>query len=127
MTDDIPNNLIATFYSNTRHDCTYNIIKNTKEKEIKNIKNINPNGYTRIGPAIRHSIKKLKTNKSKKKIILIITDGNPTDYDEYEGIYGINDIKMAIKEGEKIHIDIKCIITNNKPDKEFKTYLIQIK
>lgn len=130
--NDIPEHLIATFYSNTRHDCTYKIIKEFKEKDIKNnIKNINSNGYTRIGPAIRHSITKLKKMKNKKKIIIVLTDGNPTDYDEYEGLYGINDIKMAIKEAKKLNISINCIVTNNKPDKEFitlfKKYNLNIK
>lgn len=117
---DIPKNSIATFYSNTRHDCTYKIIKNIKEKKIKSdIKNINSNGYTRIGPAIRHSIKEISNIKCKKKIIILLTDGNPTDYDEYEGEYGVNDIKMALTEAKKLKILIKCITTNNKSNQDF--------
>lgn len=116
----ISEHLIATFYSNTRHDCTYKIIKNLKEKDIKsNIKAINANGYTRIGPAIRHSIKELKKTHSKKKIIILITDGNPTDYDEYEGEYGINDIKFAITEAKKSKISTTCIITHTQPNQNF--------
>ncbi|HIH2763231.1 MAG TPA: VWA domain-containing protein [Candidatus Azoamicus sp.] len=118
--NEINKHLIATFYSNTRHDCTYKIIKHFKETNIKNnIKDIHPNGYTRIGPAIRHSIKELKNIINKKKIIILITDGNPTDYDEYEGIYGINDIKIALKEAKKNNISTKCIITNSKKNQEF--------
>ncbi|HIH2763554.1 MAG TPA: VWA domain-containing protein [Candidatus Azoamicus sp.] len=112
--------MISTFYSNTRHDCTYKIIKKLKEKNVKsNINNIHANGYTRVGPALRHSIKELKNIKGKKKIILLLTDGNPTDYDEYEGQYGIKDIEMAKKEAKRLNISIKCITTHTEPNKEF--------
>lgn len=116
------NFLIASFYSNTRHDCRFNIIKNVNEKlenKIKNIAKINPTGYTRIGPAIRHSINILKKLKEKNKIILLISDGKPTDYDEYEGMYGISDIRKAIYEANKENISIKSIIADHIP----KAYL----
>ena len=76
-------------------------------------------GYTRIGPALRHAINILKKVKTKKKLIILITDGTPTDYDEYEGEYGTKDIKAAIQEANKLNIHIKSIITN----KEKKIYL----
>lgn len=107
---------ISSFYSNTRHDCRYNILKEITDKidnVNQNILNLKSNGYTRIGPAIRHTINNISKHKSKKKIILLFSDGNPTDYDEYEGLYGFNDIKMAIIEGLKKRIIIKSVLINN--------------
>lgn len=121
LKENIKEYSIATFYSNTRHDCTYKIVKNFKEKKnhLLNINDITPTGYTRIGPAIRHAIKEITTKKKKKNIIILITDGNPTDYDEYEGDYGIKDIKMAITEAKKYNINVKTIILNYTPNKIF--------
>jgi len=114
----IKNFSIATFYSNTRHDCKYITIKNfhdTWSKTKYNIVKINPNGYTRIGPAIRHSIYELKKIKTKQKLILLLSDGKPTDYDEYEGLYGISDVKHAINEASSEKIHVKSIITDDIP------------
>lgn len=118
----VENFSISTFHSNTRHDCKYIIIKDFENDWTKvkyNIANISPNGYTRIGPAIRHATQELKNIKAKQKLILLLSDGKPTDYDEYEGSYGINDIKHAIHEAniEKIHI--KSIITDDIPRSYF--------
>ena len=37
--------------------------------------------------------------------MLLISDGKPTDYDRYEGRYGIADVRQAIREAgqERIH------------------------
>jgi hypothetical protein len=104
---------IASFYSNTRYECSYNIIKDFNEKweKIKHRLNTQkPIGYTRIGPTIRHSGLRLSKMKSKKKIVLVLSDGKPTDYDEYEGIYGNNDIQQAIKELKKTSINCSFIL-----------------
>lgn len=109
--------IISTFHSNTRHDCRYLIIKDINEQWIKKknaLLNIKPIGYTRIGPALRHSITLLKKIKTEKKIIILLSDGTPTDYDEYEGLYGLNDIKKVITEAKKQKIYIKTLIMNNK-------------
>ncbi|CAB3976415.1 hypothetical protein [Candidatus Azoamicus ciliaticola] len=109
--------IISTFHSNTRYDCRYLIIKDINEQWIKKkytLLNIKPNGYTRIGPALRHSITLLKKIKTEKKIIILLSDGTPTDYDEYEGLYGLSDIKKVITEANKQKIYIKTLLINNK-------------
>lgn len=112
----IKNYSLSAFYSNTRHDCRYIYIKNFKDiwnKEKYKLDYINPTGYTRIGPAIRHTINNIKNINTKKKAIIIITDGKPTDYDEYEGKYGIEDVKKTIKEAYTKNINIKSILIDD--------------
>lgn len=58
-----------------------------------------PCGYTRIGPALRHAQELLASEKARRKIILLVTDGRPCDYDRYEGRHGIKDVKKAIETG----------------------------
>ncbi len=107
---------ISFFNSNTRHDCKYIKIKNSFDKLnqcIYKIFNFNTSGYTRIGAAIRHSLKLINKKKEKEKIVIIISDGCPTDYDEYEGEYGLKDIKATFNEAKRKNIKIKMLLFNN--------------
>lgn len=118
--------LISTFNSNTRQECNYFIIKNKNEtwdKSKYKILNIKPNGYTRIGAALRHSIKKIKNFKTKKKLIILISDNKPTDFDKYEGIYGIEDINRVIKESKKLKIILKSITIKSNQNTYFSKML----
>lgn len=113
---------VSTFHSNTRHDCRYLRLKDFSDninKKKYNILNILSSGYTRIGPAIRHAANILNKRTEREKIIILLTDGCPTDYDEYEGTYGIQDIKNAMTEILKKKIKLKNIITNNTPNITF--------
>ena len=36
-----------------------------------------------------------------RKIVFLLTDGRPCDYDRYEGEYGIRDVRKAIETGAR--------------------------
>jgi nitric oxide reductase NorD protein len=101
---------ISAFYSRTRNHCKYLRIKSDKEswEDIKNrLGALDPIGYTRIGPALRHTGFLLDKVKTRQKWIILLTDAHPNDYDRYEGKYGTEDINQAVKElkakGVSIH------------------------
>lgn len=92
---------IDSFYSKTRNFSTYLTIKEFDENwnTAKNkVGAVEPNGYTRIGAALRHAGVRLDKRNTKNKWIILISDGKPNDYDKYEGKYGINDVKQALRE-----------------------------
>ncbi|NVK53149.1 MAG: VWA domain-containing protein [Flavobacteriaceae bacterium] len=92
---------IDCFYSKTRNHSTYITIKDFEDdwqKTKYNVGAIQPSGYTRIGAALRHSGALLDKRPTKNKWVILISDGKPNDYDKYEGAYGINDIKQALRE-----------------------------
>lgn len=92
---------IDCFYSKTRNHSTYITIKDFDEEWNQSrfkIGAIEPSGYTRIGAALRHSGALLDKRQTKNKWVILISDGKPNDYDKYEGSYGINDIKQALRE-----------------------------
>lgn len=92
---------IKGFYSKTRNYAGYLNIKDFDEswQQVKNrVGAVEPMGYTRIGAALRHSGNLLDGRKSKKKWVILISDGKPNDYDKYEGKYGISDVKQALRE-----------------------------
>lgn len=92
---------IDGFYSKTRNFTTYTTFKdfthhwNTAKSRIGTAE---PNGYTRIGPALRHAGARLDQTEAKNKWIILLSDGKPNDYDRYEGQHGIQDIKQALRE-----------------------------
>lgn len=99
---------IDSFYSKTRNYSTYLTIKDFNDKwdlAKHKIGAIEPQGYTRIGTALRHAGARLEKRKTKNKWIILISDGKPNDYDKYEGRYGVNDVKQALKELNQKHIN----------------------
>jgi nitric oxide reductase NorD protein len=92
---------IDCFYSKTRNFSNYLIIKSFDEEWNKakyKVGSIQPTGYTRIGTALRHSGSLLKARKTRNKWVILLSDGKPNDFDRYEGKYGINDVKQALRE-----------------------------
>jgi len=92
---------INCFYSKTRNYATYLNVKGFDDpwdKAKHKIGAVEPSGYTRIGAALRHSGALLDTRDTKNKWVILISDGKPNDYDKYEGKYGINDVKQALRE-----------------------------
>lgn len=113
------------FYSKTRNYCYYHTIKgfdDAWEKSKFKIGGLHPQGYTRIGPALRHAGALLKTRNTNNKWVILLSDGKPNDYDKYEGKYGINDVKQAIRELNKEHIQAYAIAIEAEP----KYYLPQM-
>ncbi len=95
---------VSSTYSNSRHNCYFHEIKTGKsswKEYLQKLSAIEAKGYTRIGPAIRHIKSKFNKLQSTKKILILITDGKPSDIDPYEGIHGIQDIHNAVYNLEK--------------------------
>lgn len=92
---------IDSFFSKTRNYSTYLTLKEFDESwqvGKERIGAVEPQGYTRIGAALRHAGARLDQRKTKNKWVILISDGKPNDYDRYEGKYGIQDIKQALRE-----------------------------
>lgn len=92
---------IDCFYSKTRNYATYLSLKGFDDdwnKAKHKIGAVEASGYTRIGAALRHSGALLDKRSTKNKWVILISDGKPNDYDKYEGKYGINDVKQALRE-----------------------------
>ena len=62
---------------------------------------LRPGHYTRLGAAIRHVSAGLMRQASRRRLLLVITDGKPNDLDHYEGRHGIEDSRMAVQEARR--------------------------
>lgn len=61
-----------------------------------------PGCYTRMGAAIRHMVEELSRQSSRKKLLLILTDGKPNDVDHYEGRFALEDSRLAVGEARAL-------------------------
>ena len=106
--DDVPT-AIATFSSQTRKLCSFSLLKSfdeTWELSHPRIVSVEPNGYTRIGPALRHATSVLSQHPASKRLLVLISDAKPTDYDRYEGRYGMSDVRKAICEAQAENVAV---------------------
>jgi nitric oxide reductase NorD protein len=75
--------------------------------------------YTRIGAPIRHLTALLARQRSRMRLLLLLSDGKPNDEDEYEGRYGIEDTRQAVAEARLQGLSVFCLTV----DREGSAYL----
>jgi len=75
---------------------------------------LRPEGYTRLGPAVRHASALLARPGSGHRLLLILSDGRPNDVDEYNGRYGIEDSRQAVAEARQQGIFPFCLTVDRK-------------
>lgn len=103
---------LDTFNSRTHNHCNYGTVKGFHESWQlcrDRIGAIGSSGYTRIGPALRHATYLLNQVRASSRWLLLLTDGKPNDYDRYEGQYGIQDVRQAIREAERDGVHVSAI------------------
>ena len=111
---------IAGFHSNTRHDVRYLHIKGYSEHwddEVKGrLAKMEASYSTRMGAAMRHASHYLEKQQADKKLMLILTDGEPSDIDSKDGRILIDDARQAVKELDQQGIYTYCINLDPKAD-----------
>jgi hypothetical protein len=115
---------IAGFHSNTRHDVRYMHIKGYSEEwndEVKGrLAGMKASYSTRMGAAMRHAAHYLEQQTADKKLMLILTDGEPADIDSKDGRILIEDAGRAVQELDQKGIYAYCINLDPKADEYVK-------
>ncbi len=111
---------IAGFYSNTRHDVRYLHLKGYGESwgpAVKARLAALEAGYsTRMGAALRHGAHYLSAQPAEKKLLLILTDGQPADIDSPDEQLLLADTRQAVKELRHQGIFSYCISLDPQAD-----------
>ena len=111
---------IAGFHSNTRHDVRYLHLKGFGEHWGDTVKGriaAMQAGYsTRMGAAMRHAAHTLVNQKADKRLLLVLTDGQPADIDVKDENLLIQDARQAVKELSQQGIYSYCINLDAKAD-----------
>lgn len=111
---------IAGFHSNTRHEVHYRHIKGFSENWDDNVKGrlagLKAGYSTRMGAAMRHAAHYLDYHKADKKLLLILTDGEPADIDATDSELLIADAHKAVQELDQRGIYCFCINLDARAD-----------
>jgi nitric oxide reductase activation protein len=111
---------IAGFHSNTRHEVRYQHIKGFSERWDDTVKArlaaMEAGWSTRMGAALRHAGHYLAPRRADKKILLLLTDGEPADIDVSEPDHLRADAKKAVDELATQGITTFCLSLDPKAD-----------
>ena len=111
---------IAGFSSNSRHEVRYQHIKGYNEHWGDGVKGrlaAMEAGYsTRMGAAMRNAGHYLAARQADKKLLLILTDGEPSDIDVSDEQLLIQDSHKAVQELDQKDIYTYCINLDPKAD-----------
>ena len=115
---------IAGFSSNTRHEVRYQHIKGFAESwndEVKGRLAAMEAGWsTRMGAALRHAGHYLGARRVDKKLLLVLTDGEPADIDVKDERLLIEDTRKAVRELDQEGVYTYCINLDPKADEYVK-------
>jgi len=112
---------LATFCSNKRDDVRYWKIKDFKDKlnksHINKLESMKPGFSTRLGAAVRQAGDELVSQTNYRKLLLIISDGEPSDIDVDDKEYLVEDAKYAVKRLAYNGIDVFCVGVESESNK----------
>jgi len=97
---------VCGFSSNGREKCEYLTFKSFDDRwsgdAVGRVMAAWPRSSTRIGPALRHSGYLLSLQPARQRLIIVVTDGKPTDqgYDPNTR-YAQHDVRMACEENAR--------------------------
>lgn len=104
---------ILSFSSAGAPNVRVNTVKSFGEKNtslvLQRIGALEPDGNTRLGSAVRHATAMLNNHPAPHKLLLIISDGKPYDYDFYFIDYAIQDSRQAVMAARQQGIQPFCI------------------
>jgi nitric oxide reductase NorD protein len=117
---------IYGFSGMTRNKIEYYRIKGFEEPYDSTVKQriagITPKDYTRMGPPVRHSTRMLNSIDARTKLLIVLSDGKPEDWDAYKGVYSIEDSRRALIEAKEEGIHVFCITI----DKQAASYITHL-
>ena len=78
------------------------------------IAGLEPENYTRAGAALRHATFELMTQGAEHKLLIVLSDGKPNDVDQYDGRYGVEDLRQAVVEARLQGISPFCLTVDRQ-------------
>ncbi|WP_234263720.1 nitric oxide reductase activation protein NorD [Hydrogenophaga sp. NFH-34] len=111
---------IHGFCSDGRHDVHYWRFKDFDQSydDVAKARLAGMEGQlsTRMGAAIRHATAALKAQRSSKKLLLVITDGEPADVDVRDPQYLRHDTRKAVEEAGRHGVMTYCMSLDPRAD-----------
>ncbi len=104
---------IAAFCSNQRDDVRYMRVKDFDQPydgvAASALVGLHPGYSTRLGAALRHAGADLRTQHTHRRLVLVISDGEPSDVDCPDPRYLVEDARRAVQTLGAQGIDVFCV------------------
>ena len=114
---------VFAFSSRTRRRVDVLTVKGFDEPlrgaPVRRMVALSPGQYTRMGAAVRHAAAQLAERPNRYRLLLLLSDGKPNDVDHYEGRYGIEDTRKAIREARRMGLRVFGITVDRKAQEYF--------
>jgi nitric oxide reductase activation protein len=111
---------VAGFHSNTRHAVRYLHIKGFAEPwddmPKARLAGVQAAYSTRMGAALRHAGQLLSGRQADRKLLLVLTDGQPADVDVSDPQHLSADAAQAVRELDRLGLYTHCISLDPKAD-----------
>jgi len=124
---------IYGFTSDGRDKINFYVVKDFDEQYTNEVKQrfggLQSYGMTRLAAAIRHAVFKMEKIQAAIKILIILSDGRPFDFDyksgvkeDFEQFYAETDTRMALRESKMKGVNPFCITVDAK-GKDYLEYI----
>jgi nitric oxide reductase NorD protein len=112
---------IHAFCSNGRHEVRFDRALDFDEPldvlGIARLAGLTSRLSTRMGAALRHATRLLADQPQRRKLLLVITDGEPHDIDIHDSRYLVEDTRRAVIEAGRLGIVVFCVSLDAAADK----------
>jgi nitric oxide reductase NorD protein len=106
------------FSSRRRDPVRFHQLKSFSEPYTNGVRGrihvIKPGYYTRMGAAVRHASRLLAEQPAGHRLLLLLTDGKPNDLDKYEGRYGVEDTRHALRQARELGLQPFCVTVDSR-------------
>lgn len=80
----------------------------------RRIAGLEPEHSTRTGAALRHAAALLIGQATSHRLLVLLSDGKPNDIDEYEGRYGVEDLRQSVLEARMQGVSVFCLTVDRQ-------------
>jgi len=117
---------MLSFSGAGRHGVQVCTIKDFAERDLlharRRIAALAPRDNTRLGAAVRHATAVLNAQPVQRRVLLVLSDGQPNDVDWYQGAYAVEDSRRAILDARASGVHTFCL-TVEQEEMEYLPYL----
>jgi nitric oxide reductase NorD protein len=117
---------VLAFSSSGRHDVQVDTVKSFVERDPARLRRrvsaLASARNTRLGAAVRHATAVLNAQPAERRLLLLLSDGQPNDVGGYQGSYAIGDSRRAVLEARAAGVHPFCL-TVDRDEAEYLPHL----
>jgi nitric oxide reductase NorD protein len=117
---------VLAFSSSGRHDVRVDAVKTFADHDPgvvrRRISALTSERNTRLGAAVRHATAVLNAQRAERRLLLVLSDGQPNDIFGYQGSYAIGDSRRAVLEARASGVHPFCL-TVDREEQEYLPHL----